>query len=392
MKPEYAVWLAERPGFSPEGKVQLLERFGTAEAVWKGSEQDYMAIPGLRKQQREALLQKGLEHAYIILRDCAKQDIRVLSIEEPEYPNPLRDLPDAPTVLYVRGTLPDWNHTLAIGIVGTRKATSYGLGASRWLAANLAHAGCVIVSGMALGIDGQANRGALEADGATVAVLGCGADVCYPSAHKKLMEDIIRHGAVITEYPPGTEPKAHHFPLRNRIISGLSRGVIVIEAPAKSGALITADRALEQGRDVFAVPGNINSPQSAGSNHLLREGAELVTCAADVLSHYPTESLQLTPTASLPDLSRRRREKPVVRPESKRKEKVSRRQPTRASKKPRLSANEQAVLDAVRNGADSNDAIIDATGQTASSVLACLTMLEINGMLRREGAKVLLEE
>ena len=377
MNHEYAIWLAERPGCSAELRMQLLERFGTAQAVWESTERELMEIPGLRQRQREALLQKGLEQAKLILRDCARQNIRVISMEETDYPAPLRDLADAPIVLYVRGTMPDWENTISVGIVGTRRATSYGLNASRWLAANLAHAGCTIVSGMALGIDGQANLGALEADGTTVAVLGCGADVCYPPAHKELMARIIEHGAVITEYPPGTEPKSYHFPLRNRIMSGLSRGVIVIEAPAKSGALITADRALEQGRDVFAVPGNINSPQSAGTNRLLREGgAELVTCAADVLAHYPEESKQLTPTKALPDLSRRRKERPAaVRPSS-----VT------------LSPSEQRILDSVRRGADSTDAIIEETGMSASHVLAALTMLEINGMLRRDGARVLLNQ
>lgn len=377
MNHEYAIWLAERPGCSAELRMQLLERFGTAQAVWESTERELMEIPGLRQRQREALLQKGLEQAKLILRDCARQNIRVISMEETDYPAPLRDLADAPIVLYVRGTMPDWENTISVGIVGTRRATSYGLNASRWLAANLAHAGCTIVSGMALGIDGQANLGALEADGTTVAVLGCGADVCYPPAHKELMARIIEHGAVITEYPPGTEPKSYHFPMRNRIMSGLSRGVIVIEAPAKSGALITADRALEQGRDVFAVPGNINSPQSAGTNRLLREGgAELVTCAADVLAHYPEESKQLTPTKALPDLSRRRKERPAaVRPSS-----------------VILSPTEQKILDSVRRGADSTDAIIEETGMSASHVLAALTMLEINGMLRRDGARVLLNQ
>lgn len=377
MNHEYAIWLAERPGCSAELRMQLLERFGTAQAVWESTERELMEIPGLRQRQRESLLQKGLEQAKLILRDCARQNIRVISMEETDYPAPLRDLADAPIVLYVRGTMPDWENTISVGIVGTRRATSYGLNASRWLAANLAHAGCTIVSGMALGIDGQANLGALEADGTTVAVLGCGADVCYPPAHKELMARIIEHGAVITEYPPGTEPKSYHFPLRNRIMSGLSRGVIVIEAPAKSGALITADRALEQGRDVFAVPGNINSPQSAGTNRLLREGgAELVTCAADVLAHYPEESKQLTPTKALPDLSRRRKERPAaVRPSS-----------------VILSPTEQRILDSVRRGADSTDAIIEETGMSASHVLAALTMLEINGMLRRDGARVLLNQ
>ena len=375
MNHEYAIWLAERPGCSAGLRMKLLEHFGTAQAVWESTERELMEIPGLRQRPRESLMEKGLEQAKLILRDCARLDIRVISMEDTDYPAPLRDLEDAPIVLYVRGTMPDWENTIAVGIVGTRRATSYGLNASRWLAANLAHAGCTIVSGMALGIDGRANLGALEADGTTVAVLGCGADVCYPPAHKDLMARIVEHGAVITEYPPGTEPRAQHFPMRNRIMSGLCRGVIVIEAPEKSGALITADRALEQGRDVFAVPGNINSPQSAGTNRLLREGgAELITCAADVLSHYPEESRHLTPTKALPDLSRRRKERPAPTP------------PSRIT----LSAAEQTVLDAVKSGADSTDAIIEETGMMASRVLAALTMLEINGMLRRDGARVLL--
>lgn len=375
MNHEYAVWLAERSGCSAGLRMKLLERFGTAQAVWESTECELMEVPGLRQRQRESLLQKGLDQAKLILRDCARLKIRVISMEDADYPAPLRDLEDAPIVLYVRGTMPDWENTISIGIVGTRRATSYGLNASRWLAANLAHAGCTIVSGMALGIDGRANLGALEADGTTAAVLGCGADVCYPPAHRELMERIVEHGAVITEYPPGTEPRAHHFPMRNRIISGLCRGVIVIEAPEKSGALITADRALEQGRDVFAVPGNINSPQSAGTNRLLREGgAELITCAADVLAHYPEESKQLTPTRALPDLSRRRKERPAP-----------------ANPSPViLSAVEQTILDAVRHGADSTDAVIEETGLMASRVLAALTMLEINGMIRRDGARVLL--
>lgn len=376
MNHEYAVWLAERPGCSAGLRMKLLERFGTAQAVWESTERELMEIPGLRQRQRKSLLQKGLEQAKLILRDCARLKIRVISMEDADYPAPLRDLEDAPIVLYVRGTMPDWENTISIGIVGTRRATSYGLNASRWLAANLAHAGCTIVSGMALGIDGRANLGALEADGTTAAVLGCGADVCYPPAHRDLLERIAEHGVVITEYPPGTEPRAHHFPMRNRIISGLCRGVIVIEAPGKSGALITADRALEQGRDVFAVPGNINSPQSAGTNRLLREGgAELITCAADVLAHYPEESKQLTPTRALPDLSRRRKERPV---------------PVNPSQVI-LSAVEQTVLDAVRHGADSTDAVIEETGLMASRVLAALTMLEINGMIRRDGARVQLQ-
>ncbi len=376
---QYAIWLAERPGCTPEQRIALMEWFGSAEAVYRAEEEDYRAVRGIGKRQREALSQKELEHAEVILRDCAKYGIRVISIEDDEYPQPLRDLTDAPIVLYVRGTLPDWEQTIAIGIVGTRRATEYGRNASRWLSGQLAHAGCVIVSGMALGIDGQANRGALDADGMTIAVLGCGLDICYPPAHRQLMEDIAAHGALISEYPPGTEPKGFHFPQRNRIMSGLCRGVIVIEAPRKSGALITADRALDQGRDVFAVPGNINSPQSAGTNQLLREGgAELVTCAADVMSHYPEESKWLTATKTVPRMPGRTHSA----------ERTQQQIPPQSKETIGLSPEEQTVLQTIRSGANCVDAIVEAAGLTASQTLACLTMLEINGRIRRTGATV----
>lgn len=380
---KYAIWLAERPSVPPELRLRLMERFGSAEAVYCAEEAEYRAVHGIGKRQLESLSQKGTEHAEIILRDCEKAHIRVVSIEEEAYPQPLRDLSDAPLVLYVRGTLPNWERTVAIGMVGTRRATQYGCGAAHWIAGQLAMAGCVVVSGMALGIDGEANRGALDAGGMTVAVLGCGLDICYPPAHQQLMADIIANGAVISEYPPGTEPRAMHFPQRNRIMSGLCRGVIVIEAPKKSGALITADRALDQGRDVFGVPGNINSPQSAGVNRLLREGgAELITCAADVLSHYPEESKRLTPVhREAPPRSKPVDPKPV---ESGERLKA----PIPKEAEVALSAEERAVLCSIRGGADCVDAIIESAGLTASQTLACLTMLEINGCIRRTGATV----
>lgn len=376
MRYDCAVWLAERPGLTAEKKLQILERLGTSEAVWNADEQELRTVGGMSKRQMSALLEKDLAHAQMILRDCERHGIRPVSIEEERYPQPLRDLKDAPLVLYVRGTLPDWSRTIAIGMVGTRRATEYGLRATRWLAGNLARCGCVIVSGMARGIDGESSRGAIEAGGIPVAVLGCGADVVYPPEHKQLMEDIIAHGAVVTEYPPGTEPRGWHFPQRNRIISGLSRGLIVIEAPKKSGALITADRALEQGRDVFAVPGSIGAKESVGTNLLIREGAaELVTCAADVLAHYPEDSKKLVPVQRRTE----RQTRQAKRPENKRPHKES---------GIRLSQQEQSILTAVCNGADSVDEIIDRTGMTASGVLAGLTMLEINGMVKRSGSSV----
>ena len=281
----YWLWLATRCG-ARSGK-RLLEQFGSPEAIWQADRQAFVDIPRLNKNKLDALMEKDLTVAEHIQADCLKQGIQILTLFDEAYPELLRNIPDPPLVLYVRGTLPDFTDRLSISIVGTRNCTRYGKQAAWHFAGNLAQRGVIIVSGMALGIDGTANRAAIEAGGETVAVLGCGVDVCYPWQHKQLMEDIVRHGAVISEYPPGTEPFGKNFPVRNRIITGLGQGTLIVEAPKKSGALISADLALEQGRDVFAVPGDINRPSSAGCNARIRQGAaELVQEPADILSQY----------------------------------------------------------------------------------------------------------
>jgi DNA processing protein len=209
---------------------------------------------------------------------------------DPDYPGPLRFLADPPPVVYVRGALHLQREAFggyAVAIVGARDATAYGLAVARSLAHGLARHGVVVVSGLARGIDGAAHRGALEAGGVTVAVVGGGVDVVYPQAHRALRAEILRSGLVIGEWPNGTRPLAHQFPLRNRIISGLALGVVVVEATARSGSLITARWALEQGREVFAVPGPIGSARSSGPHGLLKEGAKLVENEQDVLDELP---------------------------------------------------------------------------------------------------------
>lgn len=208
--------------------------------------------------------------------------IAVVRWEDPSYPGPLRTIADPPRTLYLRGTLRDEDRT-AVAVVGARRASAYGVAVAEWLGRDLARCGVAVVSGLARGIDAAAHRGALRGGGRTIAVLGCGVDIVYPPEHARLMAQIIEAGAVLAEYPPGTPPLKHQFPARNRIISGLSLGVVVVEGREDSGALITADCALEQGREVFAVPGGIFEQTSALPHRLLQQGAKLVTGVEDIL-------------------------------------------------------------------------------------------------------------
>jgi DNA processing protein len=206
----------------------------------------------------------------------------LVSLDDPAYPEALLNIPDSPPLLYVKGTLAEMDAT-ALAVVGTRKATPYGRDAAYQLSRELAAQNVTIISGLAQGIDERAHRGALDGGGRTIAVLGSGIDKLYPMAHSELARQIAQSGAVISEFPLGTPPEGRNFPRRNRIISGLSLGVLIVEAPIQSGALITAVAALDQGRDVFAVPGSIYSQASAGTNRLIQEGAALITCADDIL-------------------------------------------------------------------------------------------------------------
>lgn len=278
-------------GIGPARLRALLDFFGTVEAAW-GAPADALREVGLDRRSLGNLLQARAELDLAAeLARVQKAGVQALTWDDERYPACLKTINDPPPVLYVRGELrpaDEW----AIGMVGTRNASAYGREAARILATELARAGVTIVSGLARGIDGQAHRGALDVGGRTIAVLGSGVDIIYPWENLKLAEEIVAHGAVVSEYPLGTQPEASNFPPRNRIISGLSQGVIVVEAGEQSGALITAAFAADQGRDVFAVPGNIFHRNSAGANRLIRDGAAPVLSANDVL-----EALSMTAVA-----------------------------------------------------------------------------------------------
>jgi DNA processing protein len=266
-------------------KNRLLEYFKDPAGLWDASEEELRKISFLNGGSVCRLLDKNLrEDVSRHIENINKYGIKVINIQEEIYPECLKNIYDPPVALYVRGSL--LKDEKAVAVVGSRNASLYGLTMAERLSYDLAGYGITIVSGMARGIDASAQKGALKAGGRTIAVLGCGLDKAYPAENKELMERIAQTGAVISEYLPGVPPLPQNFPARNRIISGLSMGTVIIEANEKSGSLITANFALEQGREVFAVPGNITSPVSRGTNKLIKDGAKIVTCAEDILEEF----------------------------------------------------------------------------------------------------------
>lgn len=279
------------PGVGPSRFKRLLDVFGEAEAAWRAGERRLQEA-GLDRRTAQALIkERGRVDPTEVWNRIAQRGVEVLTLADRAYPEHLREIADPPPVLYLQGTLLPADRW-AVAVVGTRRITAYGRQVVERLVAELARAGVTIVSGLARGVDAAAHRVTLEAGGRTIAVLGSGLDRIYPSEHAGLVREITRRGAVLSEFPLGTPPDALNFPRRNRIISGLALGTLVVEANETSGALITADFALEQGRDVFAVPGSILGPASAGPNRLIREGATPVTSAQDIL-----EELNLTSVA-----------------------------------------------------------------------------------------------
>ena len=284
----YYIWLALTCGAGSALPQKLLGVFENAESIYLAAKDELKEKCGFETDDGifDRLCDKDMGDSEKILEFCAKNNVSVLNCDSKFYPKRLRGIRSFPVVLYYKGRLPDIDDNLCVAMVGTRKMTDYGKHTAYELARELASCGVVIVSGMAEGIDAASHKGCLIAGGFTIAVFGCGIDRIYPYENKSLMEKIIEKGLVMTEYPPGTEPKGFHFPVRNRIISGLSQAVLVVEADYRSGALITAKTALFQGRELYAVPGNINSSNSRGANSLLKNQAGIVTEAYDILSEY----------------------------------------------------------------------------------------------------------
>jgi DNA processing protein len=337
------------PGIGPIRLRSLIDRFGDVESAWHASPQGLREANLDRRSLRNLIRARKKINLEAEVHKIERAGVQVLTWDSPDYPTLLSQLPDAPPVLFVKGeimALDEWS----VAMVGTRKASAYGREVAYRLASELARNGVTVVSGLARGIDGVSHQAALDAGGRTIAVFGSGVDVIYPAEHRKLAERIVTQGALVSDYALGTRPEAMNFPPRNRIISGLSLGTVVVEAGHRSGALITADFALDQGREVFAVPGSILSPGSAGCNRLLRDGAHIVTEICDVLEVLRLDDLQ------------EKRQARMVLPEN---------------------ATEAAVYETLSAEPRHLDKVVRASGLPAEVVSSTLVMMELKGMVRQ---------
>jgi DNA processing protein len=385
---KYWLWLSSMRGLGQKRTADLIDALGSPENIYYAGEDEWREASDIPASALKELYDKSTGRAERILELCDRTNTKILTMQDAAYPERLRSLYAPPCVLYYKGHLPSFDEEAALSVVGTRNPTAYGLNTTLKLCYQMAASGMLIVSGMAKGIDAAAHMGALRAGKPTAAVLGCGPDVVYPAENRELYEDIAAAGLIISEYPPGTKAEGSHFPARNRIISGLSLGVLVVEAPVSSGALITASFALEQGRDVFAVPGGIDSRESEGSHRLLREGAILASRAEDICAEY--QALfphKLTPNAPPPP-----RHLPPTKPAGH----DGDNSPLKGA--PALSGDirevkaidltelvkhntpdQQRILLAIADNAMIADEIISVTGLPAPLVLSELTMLELDG-------------
>ena len=283
----YWIWLSVKLGNQNKVFQRLLDGFGgSPRAVYNADEKALRDAACLSDIQISRLLDKRLDEAITIQHYCKSNSVGIVTYGDSLYPESLKSMKEPPILLYYMGVLPNLNKRLCVSVVGTRNMTEYGMRSCYRIAYELASAGAVVVSGMALGIDSVAHAGAIGGRGTTVAVLGCGIDVIYPKQHRKLRKYICENGAVITAYHPGTPAYKNNFPERNAIISALSEGTVIVEAPRHSGALITAECAAEQSRTVYALPGSIEEPMSEGPNELIKNGAMAITGARDILEYY----------------------------------------------------------------------------------------------------------
>jgi DNA processing protein len=341
-------------GFGIKRIRRLIERFGSAAEALRAPVDALLDVKGLPQASRINLQSFSsedflkMDHAA-----CEKFGARVVTFLDDEYPAGLHNIPDPPAVLYVSGTFPK-RLDCAVGIVGARRASLYGLHIAERFAVELAELGIPIISGLARGVDAAAHKGALRAGGDTMAVLGCGLDVIYPPENRELYNEIRRKGCLISEFPFGYPPLPVNFPRRNRIVSGLALGIVVVEANIKSGALITAGFALEQGREVFAVPGRIDNDMSGGPHALIKQGAKAVVCIEDILEELPLE---------------------VIRP-------VSDDHPKQEEVRVRgISGDERRVFDLIKDGHETYEDLEALTGLGPTMLMASLLALELRGKI-----------
>lgn len=407
---KYWLWLSSRRGIGCQTIHHLLETFQTPERLYLATEEE-LAPFRFSEKQMEELRDKGFDRVDKILGDCAKEEVRIMTYQDASYPLALRELVDAPLVLYLKGRHLDLDQSLIIAMVGAREPSQYGITQGAKLALELTHAGVLVVTGMAEGIDSACLQGALKAGGPVVSVVAGGVDSPFPPRSAPLYRDVSTTGLLISEYPPGTPHRGAHFPQRNRILSGLSQGLIVVESKESGGTMISANHALEQNRDLFALPGDIRTPTSLGPHRLMQQGAYPLTSYRDVLEYYrerfpllsgPSLSPQ-TVAERVSDLSGGsgkpsgtkgnqgpKAQSAPPQPKPKEEEALS-----LSQQKKRFTDDQIQLLQAMTEPC-SSDQLVELTQMPAKRVLSALTMLQIDGAVQEVGhrrfeSKVLLE-
>ncbi len=386
----YWLWLHLLTELTVSQKRALLDYFHDPEQLYRAKESTYRTVVQMPEAGYAALSNKDLTPARELAALCSQKRVNIVTIGDSGYPVKLKQIPDAPLVLYYRGRLPNWEAYPAIGVVGTRKASGYGLQIAEKMGAQIAACGGMVVSGIATGIDSAAMNQALLQGGPVVGVLGFGADVVYPASNRKFFAQMEEKGCLITEYPPGTPGYKWHFPQRNRLISGISHGVLVVEAPEISGALITARYAMEQGREVFVVPGNISSETSVGSNNLLREGATAVFEGYDILreyeSRFPGQIRRMEPKEipQIPEKVESAPTKPAKKP-------IDNGSVTQYSVLnsggPALTEEEKVLLSNLTDKIEPVDEVITRSGMETAKALSILTKLSLKGVVKHHPGK-----
>ena len=406
---EYWIWFSLMRHLRFRTKTVLLERFEHAKGIWHAERQTLESIPGILPEEIDELSRKDTGEVAKILRRCDEENVSVITIQDAAYPERLRNIPDPPYVLYLKGHLPPVDAEPVIAIVGTRRSTPYGDKMARNIAYEIAAKGGIVATGLAGGIDSRAAEGALLAGGKVIGVLGVAINEVYPSYNKRLYSDVQTNGVLISEYPPDAKGSRDWFPRRNRIIAGLSLGVVVAEAPVRSGALITAHRALDYGRDVFAVPANADAGNSRGSNQLLREGAIITENGWDVLKEYECPfpdrihsdvSGTIPEEYAIPQATGESEKKSDADEKKKERAFLKFRVPTRRKEADTvanngvleeqlksLTENQLKIVSVMDKASMHVDDIIDLSQLPAATVLSELTMLQIKGYLTQEQGK-----
>ena len=385
---KYWLWLSAAEGLGPNAKAAVIREYGDPERAFMAADSELSNIKGLNAKDAEILEKRDISRVYEIEEACAGGNISIISMDDSSYPERLRNIYAPPPVIYVKGRIKDFDELPSVAVIGTRRASQYGLKMGRDIARQICVCGGTVISMLGPGIDTEAARGALLAGGKCIGVLG----TAHEETHGSIINDIVSCGALVSEYAPGTKSYRSFFRDRNRIASGLSLGVVVVEAPEKSGTRLFASEAAEQGKEIFAVPGNADAPGCAGSNALIREGAGLVTCGADVMQEFEAlfpEKIHITripagPAAENPVRTDKNTDNSRIIQRKDIDNKKSRGYIDLREQLSALSAEQLEIITAIDKNSEHIDDIIENTGLPAAKVLSQLTLLEIKGYIKRK--------